>query len=269
MSSTKVCVFHFHCFFTRLILFAGSEEKHYTYTIITTDSNKQLKFLHDRMPVILENGSDAIRTWLDPKRSEWSKELQSLLRPYEGELECYPVSKDVGKVGNNSPDFIVPVASTENKNNIANFFANAKGAASGKAQTKEQSEIKNRSVQVEHEEGEKRVTVDAARTEDNAPVPVPASTAATTAARNSKRVHGDDANDKTDDAPASKAVKMDSGESWERVSHELAKRSLVHQSPEKSSSRKTRSASSNNTASKRSPGQAGAGSQKITKFFTK
>ena len=108
------------------VQFEGSEDKHFTYTIITTDSNKQLNFLHDRMPVILENGSEALRTWLDPKRTQWNKELQSLLKPFSGELELYPVSKDVGKVGNNSPDFIVPVASSQNKNNIANFFGNAK-----------------------------------------------------------------------------------------------------------------------------------------------
>ena len=78
------------------------------------------------MPVILDAGSDAMKMWLDPHRKTWSKELQSLLKPYEGELECYQVPKEVGKVGNNSPDFIVPVDSKENKNNIANFFANAK-----------------------------------------------------------------------------------------------------------------------------------------------
>jgi hypothetical protein len=78
------------------------------------------------MPVILDPGTEAMRKWLDPTRTTWSKDLQSILKPYEGELECYPVSKEVGKVGNNSPDFIVPVNSKENKNNIANFFANAK-----------------------------------------------------------------------------------------------------------------------------------------------
>lgn len=78
------------------------------------------------MPVILDAGSDAMKMWLDPNRKTWSKELQSLLKPYEGELECYQVPKEVGKVGNNSPDFIVPVDSKENKNNIANFFAHAK-----------------------------------------------------------------------------------------------------------------------------------------------
>ncbi|KAK1971635.1 DUF159-domain-containing protein [Colletotrichum sublineola] len=107
------------------VKFDDSNDKRYTYTIITTDSNKQLKFLHDRMPVILNLGSQEIKSWLDPQRHEWSKELQSLLKPFDGELECYPVSKEVGKVGNNSPSFIIPVASKENKSNIANFFANA------------------------------------------------------------------------------------------------------------------------------------------------
>lgn len=87
---------------------ADSEERLYSYAIITTDSNKQLKFLHDRMPVILEPG-DAIRTWLDPTRTEWTKELQSLLKPYDGELDVYQVAKEVGKVGNNSPSFIIPI----------------------------------------------------------------------------------------------------------------------------------------------------------------
>jgi putative SOS response-associated peptidase YedK len=110
----------------------------YTYTVITTDSNKQLKFLHDRMPVILEPGSEAMWRWLDPERREWGKELQSVLRPFEGELEVYPVSKEVGKVGNNSPSFVIPVASKENKGNIANFFA--KGAA-GKKGGKVEGEV--------------------------------------------------------------------------------------------------------------------------------
>ena len=101
---------------------SDADTKHYTYTIITTDSNKQLKFLHDRMPVILEPGSDAIRTWLDPGLYEWSRDLQSLLKPFDGELEVYPVSKDVGKVGNNSATFVRPLDSKDNKSNIINLF---------------------------------------------------------------------------------------------------------------------------------------------------
>ena len=34
----------------------------------------------------------------------------------------YPVKKEVGKVGEDSPLFIVPLDSAENKSNIANFF---------------------------------------------------------------------------------------------------------------------------------------------------
>ncbi|KAK7542294.1 uncharacterized protein J3D65DRAFT_548352 [Phyllosticta citribraziliensis] len=129
------------------VKFEGSEQKLYTYTIITTDSNKQLKFLHDRMPVILDNGSEALRTWLDPNRNEWTKELQSLLKPYDGELECYAVSKDVGKVGNDSPSFIIPIDSKENKNNIANFFGNQKSQGKGadeKKKTVESDQIDER-----------------------------------------------------------------------------------------------------------------------------
>lgn len=118
----------------QLMCFAGlwdcveyedTHEKTYTYTIITTDANKQMRFIHDRMPVIVDPGSDDLRTWLDPEKNEWSKDLQSLLKPYGGDLEIYPVNKDVGKVGNNSPSFVIPLDSKENKSNIANFFGNA------------------------------------------------------------------------------------------------------------------------------------------------
>ena len=166
------------------VKYDGSDEKHYTYTIITTDSNKQLSFLHDRMPVILENGSHEIRTWLDPARSEWTKELQSLLKPYKGELECYPVNKDVGKVGNNSPSFIVPITSSENKNNIANFFGNAKKQAKG-FQTKqevgkEEQKTLDKGTAVNEIKQEDRATTDHDGKEDNAPMPVPSTEATKT-----------------------------------------------------------------------------------------
>ncbi|CEJ92200.1 hypothetical protein VHEMI07866 [[Torrubiella] hemipterigena] len=104
------------------VQYEGSETKTFTYTIITTDSNKQLKFLHSRMPVILEPNSDALWTWLDPRRRIWSKELQTTLKPFSGELEVYPVHQDVGKVGNNSPAFVRPLDDARNKSNIVHFF---------------------------------------------------------------------------------------------------------------------------------------------------
>ncbi|CBX94045.1 similar to DUF159 domain protein [Plenodomus lingam JN3] len=161
-----------------------SSEKLFTYTIITTSSNKQLNFLHDRMPVILENGSEAIRTWLDPSRTEWSKELQSLLRPFEGELDVYPVSKEVGKVGNNSPSFLVPIHSAANKNNIANFFGNQQKVAKTRPEqpaiSKTEYDVQDSTtdqgdVKIQHDINETRVTTDRVEgSEDNAPMPIPA-----------------------------------------------------------------------------------------------
>ncbi|KAF9764415.1 hypothetical protein IL306_002817 [Fusarium sp. DS 682] len=104
------------------VQFEGSGETLYSYTIITTSSNSELKFLHDRMPVILEPHSSSIAKWLDPSRNQWSDELQGLLKPFEGDLEVYRVPQEVGKVGNNSPTFIVPLDSKANKSNIKNFF---------------------------------------------------------------------------------------------------------------------------------------------------
>ncbi len=234
------------------VQYEGSEEKLYTYTIITTSSNKQLSFLHDRMPVILENGSEELRTWLDPKRHTWTKELQSLLQPYKGELEIYPVSKDVGKVGNNSPTFIVPIDSSENKNNIANFFTNSKNSkltAAAKKETpkKEEGEAK---PEIKHEPNEDRKTVDHISIEDNAPLPVPK----IDSAHGIKREHIDDA---TEDEPPAKASKKST------ASPEKPKAV----SPVKST-RKMRSATSNGTRPGK-PVNKEKGSQKITNFFGK
>lgn len=239
----------------RIDPFPGSEEKNYTYTIITTDSNKQLSFLHDRMPVILENGSEEIRIWLDPSRSEWSKDLQSLLKPYNGELECYPVSKEVGKVGNNSPSFIVPIGSTENKNNIANFFSNTKKTAKGEGE----KEVIAADVAImrgsaaEHADCEKRVTAEHSGFKNNASLPDPASTAALLNSRTvgPKRRHDSDSNEITQPAKLAKKI-------------EAHTKSTA--SPEKPHGKK-RSATSNQT--KGYLPKSRDGSQQITRFFNK
>ena len=249
------------------VQYEGSEEKHYTYTIITTDSNKQLSFLHDRMPVILENGSDQIRTWLDPSRSEWSKDLQSLLRPFEGELDCYSVSKDVGKVGNNSPTFIVPVASAENKNNIANFFSNARKSTKGEEEKKQvkaaEEDIKEKGSVLEHEKGEARTTVDHTSSENNAPLPVPVTGPSKLSL---KREHEPD-NEGGPQAEALKRVGL--GREHQSDDHgERAVKSLKIEStksPEKTPKKNRRSASRNVTV-KGSPAKSN-GSQKITNFY--
>jgi hypothetical protein len=142
------------------------------------------------MPVILENGSEELYTWLDPGRNKWSKELQSLLKPFSGELECYVVSKDVGKVGNNSPNFIVPVTSLENRSNIANFFANAKQPAKDVHNSISSSQDNKRAVKVEvtSDDDDDRHTINPPRSEDNAPMPLQKSTSPS---RGTKRSRND------------------------------------------------------------------------------
>jgi hypothetical protein len=248
-----------------------SSEKLYTYSIITTDSNKQLNFLHDRMPVILNNGSEAVRTWLDPARTEWSKDLQSLLKPYDGELECYPVSKDVGKVGNNSPTFLVPIDSAENKNNIANFFGNQRKAAKSKTeeQTAEKAEhdlndstTRSGAVKIEHDVDETRATTNRVEgTEDNAPLPVPAHgksepTEPPSGIKRERNEAEDDSNT-TELEPPGKVRKTVSASPMKKPTASPAKTPAKKQG--------TRSALSNGSAAKSSKSD---GSQKITSFFS-
>lgn len=104
-----------------------------------------MKFLHQRMPVILEPGSEKLRTWLDPGRTEWSSELQTLLQPFDGELDIYPVNGEVGKVGRDSPSFVIPLDSKENKSNIANFFANSPSKHAAKELLEDGSDLKAQS----------------------------------------------------------------------------------------------------------------------------
>ncbi|KAH9812467.1 hypothetical protein DFH28DRAFT_401434 [Melampsora americana] len=101
--------------------YKGVKEPLRTFTIITTNSNSYLSFLHNRMPVILP-GAKEMSQWLDTSDQTWSSALADLLKPFEelDGLVSYAVPKEVGKVGKQSADFIKPVS--ERKGNIASFF---------------------------------------------------------------------------------------------------------------------------------------------------
>ncbi|EAW10741.1 SOS response-associated peptidase [Aspergillus clavatus NRRL 1] len=244
------------------VSYEGSDEKLYTYTFITTSSNAYLKFLHDRMPVILEPNSKAMQIWLDPSRTTWSSELQSILKPYEGELECYPVSKDVGKVGNNSPDFIIPVNSKDNKSNIANFFANAKKpkeepGISVKVQEEDTKELLSSERKVVKDQSEERKTQDDHWSEDNAPIPGPGV----------KREHPPDGDDMIKDVDHKKQKTEPTQASFTKKG-QLPRPTSKQQAV--SSTRKTRSATQNDKPMKKTNAKRGTdGSQRITNFFQK
>ncbi|GAB7358850.1 hypothetical protein MBLNU230_g4073t1 [Neophaeotheca triangularis] len=271
-----------------VVQYEGHEEKLYSYTIITTDSNKQLKFLHDRMPVILEPGSEEMARWLDPSHVGWSKELQSMLKPFEGELECYAVDKAVGKVGNNSPSFVVPIDSKENKNNIANFFGGQKAAAKSPAKKAEEAsketEVKKEGAGVKKEEDEDRVTYPRLEgMEDNAPVPKPKEESKKGLEKALKR-EGSELDDQAlidaaDDAQMEDDIKQEVSDVKDDVLLEAADESLSQtpgklEKPTPSPSRppgkteggrKTRSATSNGTVAKTPTKE---GNARITNFFT-
>ena len=72
-------------------------------TIITTDANREMKFVHDRMPVILE--PEHWKEWLDASKPE----AGGLLQPSKDDaLALYPVSTKVNNPKNSQHDCIDP-----------------------------------------------------------------------------------------------------------------------------------------------------------------
>ncbi len=64
-----------------------------TFSIITTEPNKEMAKIHNRMPVILHPEDED--KWLRPS-SETRSDIESLLRPLEdGALQMHTVSRDV------------------------------------------------------------------------------------------------------------------------------------------------------------------------------
>ena len=78
-----------------------------TCTILTTQANKIMEPLHDRMPVILPN--QTLDLWLDKEFADQSR-LKKMLVPYAAdELQAWPVDTLVNKAANDVPQCIEPV----------------------------------------------------------------------------------------------------------------------------------------------------------------
>ena len=77
-------------------------------TILTTTANELIQPLHNRMPVILSDETQAL--WLDPL-TENPENLEPLLIPVPEEfLTSHPVSEMVNSVRNQGPECVVPLA---------------------------------------------------------------------------------------------------------------------------------------------------------------
>ena len=198
------------------------------------------------MPVILDHASENMKTWLDPQRYEWSKGLQDCLKPFDGELECYPVSKEVGKVGNNSPTFIIPITSKENKNNIANFFANSKA----------KKEVPNTDVEVRKVEKGKAETREETAVESVAAVADDGGMGTPPVSGTKRKA---DSGLEDEEAPPTKKAPVPASATGIKTS--------PSPSPSKGAPKSARSLSATSNGTK-SPGKGkSSGTQKITKFF--
>jgi putative SOS response-associated peptidase YedK len=81
-------------------------EELYTFTIITTDANKLLGSIHDRMPLILD--PLVAKQWLDPASID-PRMISVVMVPFPSELmEAYEVSRLVNDPKNDSPTCIEP-----------------------------------------------------------------------------------------------------------------------------------------------------------------
>lgn len=78
-----------------------------TYSIITTAPNKEMKKIHNRMPLILRPQQE--ERWLKPTNNT-ADSIIDILHPYsDGTLEIYEVSRDVNTAREDNPTLIEPV----------------------------------------------------------------------------------------------------------------------------------------------------------------
>lgn len=85
-----------------------------SFSIITTHANEAMSGLHDRMPVILNDGE--LEAWLDRELTEFEP-LEHLLRPVADDaIEIRMVSRDVNNTRHNGPELIEPLDDATGEN---------------------------------------------------------------------------------------------------------------------------------------------------------
>jgi putative SOS response-associated peptidase YedK len=89
-----------------------------TFTVITGPAPKNMEWLHLRMPIVLEPGSESWDKWLG--NEIWNVKLgEECLKIHEhDDLEWFEVSRDVGKTTNDGAYLVDPVK----KGGVAGFF---------------------------------------------------------------------------------------------------------------------------------------------------
>jgi len=82
---------------------AGSGDRH--FVILTTTADREIRPIHDRMPVILARRDHA--AWLDPRERDVQRFTNA---PLGAAFEVYPVSSAVNGSRENAPGLIEPIA---------------------------------------------------------------------------------------------------------------------------------------------------------------
>lgn len=100
-----------------------SDEPLFTFTIVTTEAADEIKWLKDRMPVILdpENDKGLIERWIDPE-VRWQQhqdELMNSLPQFDpSNLVIYEVPQEIGKITNNYKNLTRPASNRSGKSGI-------------------------------------------------------------------------------------------------------------------------------------------------------
>ncbi|KAL3312828.1 hypothetical protein Ciccas_008577 [Cichlidogyrus casuarinus] len=113
-----------------LLLMAGlytiNDKGQYSYTVITTESNFQIKPIHHRMPVIFTDPDD-VHSWLHISKSDSTHAIE-LLHAITKKLEStesfdlFPVSPQVNNTANDTRYNVMPLAQTPASKMFDNFL---------------------------------------------------------------------------------------------------------------------------------------------------
>jgi putative SOS response-associated peptidase YedK len=75
-------------------------------SIIVTQANAAVRPVHDRMPVILNRAQ--YNSWLNPAHYNRAQ-MESMLVPFSGQLDIYPISRRVNNPANDEASCIEPI----------------------------------------------------------------------------------------------------------------------------------------------------------------
>jgi len=104
-------------------LYSIWQEKVYSYTILTRESNKTLSWLHHRMPCFLHPGQ--VSEWLDTETNvDSAMKLLERGLPVDGDLAWHKVSKSVGNSRNQDIKLMEEVKEEVKEKKMDNVMAN-------------------------------------------------------------------------------------------------------------------------------------------------